>query len=177
MFLDAAPLNYKNVTVNYALPMWEKEKIMKQKCILVFMVILTIGMTACSSDSKEDSALTETIAERETENEDLSETETNATESPKSDITEDVGKESATDDENIEGDPITGIVENYADDIIIIKDSSDEMLYYFSTKNAQISEGDSPIAVGDKVEVTYQGLLGDEKNPGEAVKIVAVIVK
>ncbi len=49
------------------------------------------------------------------------------------------------------------------------------MLYYFSPENAQILEGfstenaqatggDSPIAVGDKVEISYRGLINfDEK--------------
>ena len=135
------------------------------------MLVLTMGMTACSSDFKEDAAPPETIAERETENEDASESETDATESPKSEIADNVGKESVANDENIESDPITGIVEKYADDIIVIRDPADDMLYYFFTKNAQVEEA-SPIAVGDKVEITYQGLLGDESNPGEAVKIV-----
>ena len=63
-------------------------------------------------------------------------------------------------------DPITGFVEKYADNTIIIKDPGDGLSYYFSTKDAEIIEGDLPIVAGDKVEVTYQGLLGDEKNPG-----------
>lgn len=59
--------------------------------------------------------------------------------------------------------PLLELLKKYADDIIIIKDPGDEILYYFSTKDAQIVEGDSPIVVGDKVESTYRGLLGDEK--------------
>lgn len=47
------------------------------------------------------------------------------------------------------------------------------MLLYFSIKNTQIIEGDSPIVVGDKVEITYQRLMGDETHPTETVKIVA----
>ena len=65
----------------------------------------------------------------------------------------------------------------------------DDMLYYFSTENAQIlegfstenahaAEGDSPIAVGDKVEVSYRGLIDfDEEHPSEAVKIVVITVE
>ncbi|MDE6389646.1 MAG: hypothetical protein K2L82_17865 [Lachnospiraceae bacterium] len=152
---------------------------MKKKCILVFMMVLTMGMTACSSDSKENTVPTETSVEQETENNDVSKAETkpDTAESPKSNNIENAGTEPTADEENIESDPITGIVEKYADDIIIIKDPGDEILYYFSTKNAQIAEGDSPIAVGDTVEITYRGLLGDEKNPCEAVKIVADIIK
>lgn len=66
-----------------------------------------------------------------------------------------------------------GIVEKYEENKITIKNLDDDMLLYFSTNNAQIVEGDSPITVGDKVEITYRGLLGDENSPGEAVKIVA----
>ena len=95
----------------------------------------------------------------------------------KSESTEDAGKESSTAEENIESDPITGIVKKYEDNTIIIKDPGGGMFYYFSTKNTEIIEGDSPITVGDKVEITYQGLLGNESHPGPALKIVADIVK
>ena len=153
---------------------------MKLKCILVFMVILTFGTTACSSNSSEDAVHVETIDTQESENADVSEaeTKTSATEQSKSEITENVETESASDGENTVSDPISGIVEKYEDDIIVIKDPADGILYYFSTKNALITEEtDSPIAVGDKVEITYQGLLGDEKNPCEAVKITADTAK
>lgn len=152
---------------------------MKKKCILVSMIVLAMGMTACSSGSEESTMLTETVAEREPEKEDVSKAETNpdTAEFPKSDNIENAEAEPVVDGENTESDPITGIVEKYEDNTIIIKDPGDEILYYFSTENAQIVEGDSPIAVGDKVEITYRGLLGDEKNPCEAVKIVADIVK
>lgn len=92
---------------------------------------------------------------------------------PKIGNNKDTGKheESTAEEEDTKADPITGIVEKYADDTIIIKDYGDGMSYYFSTKDARIIEGDSPIAVGDKVEVTYQGLLGDEKNPGDCSKV------
>lgn len=60
------------------------------------------------------------------------------------------------------------------------------MLYYFSTENVPIlegfstesahtAEGDSQISVGDKVEVSYRGLIDfDEEHPDEAVKIVVI---
>ena len=152
---------------------------MKKKYILVFIAVLTMGMTACSSDSKEHTELTGTITEREPENENVSKAETkpDTAESPKSDNIDNAETEPTVDEDNIERDPITGIVEEYADNTIIIKDPGDEIRYYFSTKNAQIVEGNSPIAVGDTVEITYRGLLGDEKNPCEAVKIVADIVE
>ena len=63
------------------------------------------------------------------------------------------------------------------------------MLYYFSTENAQIlegcstesakeAEGDHSIAVGDKVEISYRGLINfDEEHPDEAVKIVVITVE
>ncbi len=152
---------------------------MKKKCILVFMIVLTIGMTACSSDPKEDTVPIGTNVEKEIENEDVSKAETkpDTAETPSSDDIENAETEPTVDEEIIESDPITGIVEKYADNTIIIKDPGDGILYYFSTKNAQIVEGDLPIAVGDKVEITYRGLLGDEKDPCEAVKIVADTVK
>ncbi len=140
---------------------------MEKKWILVFMIILAMGITACSFNSVEDAVSTESIVEQETESEKVAETkilETKnaAMEPSKSESTEDAGKESSTAEENIESDPITGIVKKYEDNTIIIKDPG---------------EGDSPITVGDKVEITYQGLLGNESHPGPALKIVADIVK
>ncbi len=82
--------------------------------------------------------------------------------------------ESVEQEENTVADPITGIVEEYTDDTITIKDPGDGLSYYFLLKDAQIVEGDLPIAVGDKVEVTYQGLLGDVKNPGECSVICKI---
>ncbi len=139
---------------------------MKRKYAAVLTLVLAMGMTACSPDRKEEAAAIDTIAEPEV----------TATEESREEVMEDT-KEYAAFEETVEADPITGIVESYADNTIIIKDPGDEILYYFSTKDAQIVEGDPPIAVGDKVEITYRGMLGDEKNPGEAVKIVADIVK
>ena len=140
--------------------------IVKKKYAAVLTLVLAMGMAACSSDRKEETAAVDTIAEPEVI----------ATEVSREEDMEDT-KEYAAPEETVEADPITGIVESYADNTIIIKDPGDEILYYFSTKDAQIVEGDPPIAVGDKVEITYRGMLGDEKNPGEAVKIVADIVK
>ena len=115
--------------------------------------------------------------EQEPENKEPAISETNDDETSKPEAAEDTEKETVQDEEVIEADPITGIVKAYADDTITIKDPGDGLFYYFSTQNAEIIEGDSPIAVGDTVEITYRGLLGDEKKPGEAVKIAAVIVK
>ncbi len=74
--------------------------------------------------------------------------------------------------EYTKSDPVTGIVETYTDSMIVVKDPGDGMTYYFSTEHVRDAEGDAPVAVGDTVEVTYRGVLGnDEKNPGEALKI------
>lgn len=97
---------------------------MKKKCILVFMIVFAMGVTACSSDSKENTVAAETNVERETENEDVPQAEIkpSAAESPKSDNTANAKTEPTADEENPEVDPVTGIVEKYADNIIIIKD-------------------------------------------------------
>lgn len=56
---------------------------------------------------------------------------------------------------------------------VLAKGCNDEaLIYYFSTQNAQIIEGDSPIAIGENVEITYRGVMGDEEYPGMAVKVV-----
>ena len=165
---------------------------MKRKCILIFLIALAMGMTACSSESKGDSVSVETDFWQETDREETAdtkttETETNDVELPKPEITEDNRK--ASPEENTEGDPIAGIVEKYEGNTITIKNPDDDMLYYFSTENAQIlegfstesaqeAEGEPSIAVGDKVEISYRGLIDfDEEHPDEAVKIVVITVE
>ncbi len=161
---------------------------MKKRFLLALMMVLAMGMTACSSKPKEDGAATEAATEPENESEsgkasgqEAAAGTDNADEgNAGKEIAEDGNEEEAPEEEIPEGvtaDPITGIVQKYEDDVIVIFDEGDGLTYYFSTKNAQVTEGDSPIAVGDVVQVTYRGLLGGEDNPGEAVKIVAGVVR
>ena len=167
---------------------------MKRKCILIFLIALAMGMTACSSESKGDSVSVETDFWQETDREETAdtkttETETNDVELPKPEITEENRKASPEDEENTVRDPIAGIVEKYEGNTITIKNPDDDMLYYFSTENAQIlegfstesaqeAEGEPSIAVGDKVEISYRGLIDfDEEHPSEAVKIVVITVE
>ncbi len=155
---------------------------MKKRFLLALMMVLAMGMTACSSKPKEDGAATEAATEPENESEsgkasgqEAAAGTDNADEgNAGKEIAEDGNEEEAPEEEIPEGvtaDPITGIVQKYEDDVIVIFDEGDGLTYYFSTKNAQ------PIAVGDVVRVTYRGLLGGEDNPGEAVKIVAGVVR
>lgn len=167
---------------------------MKKKFILIFMIVLAMGMTACSSESKGDAVSVETDSRQETDVEEaadtkITETETNNVESSKPEMKEGDEKTSPEDGENTEGDPIAGIVEKYEGSTITIRTPEDDMLYYFSTENAQILEGFSTedaqavegeplIAVGDKVEISYRGLIDfDEEHPSEAVKIVVITVE
>lgn len=165
---------------------------MKKKLILMSMIALAMGTTACSSESKGDGVSVETDFRQETEKEEIADTktaETNDVELPKPEITEEDRKTSPEDEENTVCDPIAGIVEKYEGSTITIKNPDDDMLYYFSTENAQIlegfstesarePEGDLSIAVGDKVEVSYRGLIDfDEEHPSEAVKIVVITVE
>ncbi len=155
------------------------KKKMKKKLILMSMIALAMGTTACASESKGDGVSVETDFRQETDKEEMA--ETNDVELPKPEITEA--------EENTVCDPIAGIVEKYEGSTITIKNPDDDMLYYFSTENAQIlegfstesarePEGDLSIAVGDKVEVSYRGLIDfDEEHPSEAVKIVVITVE
>ena len=130
---------------------------MKLKKIMVsFAAVCILSTMAAGCGSSESAAETEGAQETQTD-----------------DVLPEEQYQPEAAEENTESDPIVGIVEQYEDNTIIIKDPGDEMLYYFSTQNAQIVEGDSPITVGDKVAVTYQGLLGDEEHPGEAMKVTA----
>lgn len=167
---------------------------MKKKFILMFMITLAMGMTACSSESKEDAVSVETDSRQETDKEEaagtkMTETETNDVELPKPEMRKGDEKASPEDEENKVCDPIAGIVEKYEGNTITIKTPDDDMLYYFSTENAQIlegfstesaqeAEGEPSIAVGDKVEISYRGLIDfDEEHPSEAVKIVVITVE
>ena len=167
---------------------------MKRKCILIFMIVLVMGITACSSESKEDAVSVETDSPQETDQKETADTkaeevETNLVKPSKPESTEEDEKVSPEDEENIEGDPIAGIVEKYEGNTITIKNPDDDMLYYFSTENARIlegfstesaqeAEGEPSIAVGDKVEISYRGLIDfDEEHPDEAVKIVVITVE
>lgn len=52
-----------------------------------------------------------------------------------------------------------------------------QILEGFSTESAHAVEGDSLIAVGGRVEISYQGVIGNENHPGKAVKIVMIPVE
>lgn len=152
---------------------------MKKKYLLAAMTVLAMGITACSFESKEGSTSTESTVESETSRKEIMETESTDmksvnTELPETEASEEEQEKNLAEEEIIEGDPIVGIVDRYENDIIVIRDGDDEdIIYYFSTQNAQVIEGDSPIAAGDTVEITYRGVQGDEEHPGMAVKVVA----
>ena len=148
---------------------------MKRKFILIFVIVIAMGMTACSSESKEDTISVGTDSRQETDQEE-----------PVTNLVEPSEPEMAEEDGQVSPDPIAGIVEKYEGSTITIRTPEDDMLYYFSMENAQILEGfstesahavegDSSIAVGDKVEISYRGLIDfDEEHPDEAVKIVVI---
>lgn len=156
---------------------------MKRKFILVFLVVIAMGMTACSSESKEDAISVNTDSWQETDQEETADTktaeaETDDMEPSKPEIIEDIGtdRQEIGDIEDIsiedipQGDPIAGIVEEYEGNTITVRTLEDDMLYHFftenvpilkgfSTESAQAVEGDFQIVAGDKVEVSYRGLL------------------
>lgn len=139
----------------------------KKKIVLLMLsVILILVMTACSYGLKEEASLEDIVEPKTTKEENTETSDTNA-------VVNDEKLDSAT-EEIAEGDPIVAMVERYEDNIIVLRDLDDEdIIYYFSTQNAQVIEGISPIAAGDIVEITYRGVQGDKENPGEAVKVVA----
>lgn len=142
---------------------------MKKKSLLAALIILTMGITACSFNSKGDEPQTGTIDGQKAASEKNTETAPADAQSPENDVPE------ISDAVEIpQGDPVIGIVDKYENDVITIRDAEDEdIVLYFSTRDAQIIEGDTPIAVGDTVEITYTGVQGTEAQPGTAVKVVA----
>ena len=160
-----------------------KEKVV----VFTLSIIFVLGMAACSIDTNgrtDPGPVTsaETPQETATPEPEMSTTskaeaqqlEAGNTETPETTIPENKENEYSDAEEMDVGDPIVGIVDKFADNIIVIKDTDDpDLLYYFSTSNAQVVEGDSPITVGDRVAISYRGVMGDEEHPGEAVKVVA----
>ncbi len=132
---------------------------MKKRYMLVIAAIMAMCMSACSAG-------TEGEADAGSASRTEGTGEAGATPVP---------SVPGTDSEEInQGDPVLGIVDRYADGVIVIKDADDEdLVYYFSTQDAQIIEGESPIAAGELVEITYRGVMGDEEHPGTAVKVVS----
>ena len=163
----------------------------KKVVAFMFSIILVMGMAACSFDTSGgttpgDAAepMDSAEAPRETATQqpetptapetEVTQSEAEKTETPETTVPEDKGNEYSDAEEIGVGDPIVGIVDKFADNIIAIKDAGDpDLVYYFSTQNAQVVEGNSPIAAGDRVAITYRGVMGDEEHPGEAVKVVA----
>ena len=171
---------------------------MKRKLILILTIALTMVMTGCSPEPKEDEISVENDSPKETVQEEAADVKTvdaKSTESSKPKITEDTGKTVSEAEENpveeipVEeipaGDPMAGIVEKYEGNILTLRTPEDDMLYYFFTENAPIlegystesareAEGGSTIAMGDKVEISYRGTLDNEEHPTQAVKIVII---
>lgn len=157
-----------------------KQRIYRAKVVLFMLIVISVmGMTACSINHKEETAQ-EAVTEPKTTEEATSGTENKKTETEvkktetSTTVVEESGKDDSAVEEIIEGDPIVGFVDKYADNIIVIRDADDQdLIYYFSTQNAQVIEGNSPIDAGDIVEITYRGVIGDEEHPGVAVKVVS----
>ena len=126
---------------------------MKKKCILAAMILLSIGMAACTTGSEESASGSGIVAGTKAANADN-------------------GGEDSNDVDNIECTLDAMIVESYENDIIAVRDQDTGIVIWFSTKDAEVIEGDSPIAAGDLVGLTYRGVQGDEEQPGTAVRVV-----
>ena len=149
---------------------------MKKKSILAAAIILTMGITACSFNSKESGTEPGTAVNQRTapeESAENTETAPSNTPSPQDQSPENDVPEISDPEEISQGDPVVGVVDKYEDDIIVIREGDTDILLYFSTRDAQVIEGDTPIAAGDIVEITYTGVQGTEDQPGTAVKVVA----
>lgn len=164
---------------------------MKKKYVLAVLIILAMGMAACSLEPKDGGANSEGVSSEgvgsegvssegvssggvssEDVSSEVADTESQNTESSETNAARSDEEEDSDAVEIPRGDPIVAVVDRYENDIIVARDMDDEaILYYFSTKDAEVIEGESPIAAGDIVEITYQGVQGDEEHPGTAVKV------
>ena len=157
---------------------------MKKKYVSAVIVAVAMAMSACSFGPKEGTEDAGTVYESETLQVESTGTEPSDTESANTELTNPEPSEISAawsnekEDSDIveipQGDPLVAVVDSYADNIIVVRDLDDEdIIYYFSTQDAEVIEGDSPITAGDIVEITYQGVQGDREHPGTAVKVVA----
>ncbi|MDE7176775.1 MAG: hypothetical protein K2O59_03085 [Lachnospiraceae bacterium] len=136
----------------------------------VFLVILSIA--ACGQVKEDKTAnINESSTNQQESNVQMVESEVSETKTAANDAEDNLNEM-----ENNQECSILVIVDRYEDDMIVVRDSEDEdIIMYFSMKNAEVIEGDTPIASGDIVELTYKGVQGDDvgEYPGTAVKIVA----
>ena len=157
---------------------------MKKKYVSAVIVAVAIGMSACSFGTKEGTEDAGTAYESEMpqmENTDMAPSDMESADAEhaneeSSEANADWSDENEGSDmaEIPQGDPLVAVVDSYEDNILVVRDMNDgDIVYYFSTQDAEVIEGDSPIAVGDIVEITYQGVQGDREHPGMAVKVVA----
>lgn len=139
----------------------------KKDIEMILCIVVIVGMFDCSLRPKEGETTSEAVDESKT-------TVEESVEPSGEEVIESNEKEVADAAGISQGDPIVARVDRYEDNTIVLRDlDDDDIIYYFSTQYAEVIEGDSPIAAGDIVEITYRGVQGDEEHPGEAVKIVA----
>ena len=157
---------------------------MKKKYVSAVIVAVAIGMSACSFGTKEGTEDAGTAYESEMpqmENTDMAPSDMESADAEHANVESSEANADWSDEnegsdmaEIPQGDPLVAVVDSYEDNILVVRDMNDgDIVYYFSTQDAEVIEGDSPIAVGDIVEITYQGVQGDREHPGMAVKVVA----
>ncbi len=141
----------------------------------VFLKVLSIA--ACGQVKEDRTAnANESSTNQQESNVQMGESEESETNTAANDAEENVVEENVTEEVNNQECSILVIVDRYEDDMIVVRDSTDEdIIMYFSVKNAEVIEGDTPIVSGDIIELTYTGVQGDDvgEYPGTAVKIVA----
>ena len=167
---------------------------MKKKYAFAAMIVLAMGLAACSLEPVGETSNPGAVTGLQTANEESAGagtmktemesvkteaetvepgTEPVKTEDEKAEIPENPETEDGRDDADFrQSVPIVASVESYEGDIIAVNDSDTGSILYFSTKEAEVIEGDVPIAAGDIVEIIYRGAQGDREHPGTAVKIV-----
>lgn len=125
------------------------KKKMKKKLILMSMIALAMGTTACSSESKGDGVSVETDLRQETDKEEIADTKTaemNDVELPKTEITEA--------EENTMCDPIAGIVEKYEGSTITIKTRTMTCSIIFPRKMPRYWKDFPRRALGNQKEIS-----------------------
>ncbi|MDE7430701.1 MAG: hypothetical protein K2N34_02105 [Lachnospiraceae bacterium] len=169
---------------------------LKKITLLISVFLIALNIVACGQVKDDETVINQQESNMQTvENTDSEKNEDEIANVDESSINQQENNEQTVESEDSETKTVTNdteenlsevennqecsilvIVDRYEDDMIVVRDSEDEdIIMYFLMKNAEVIEGDTPIAAGDIVELTYTGVQGDDvgEHPGTAVKIVA----
>lgn len=120
---------------------------MKKKILVTTLMVLALGITACSSKKEEPTTAATVATAAET-------TAAESTEAP----------EESTEEEEIEEDYMTGLITKIDGTILTVKNDEDETEKNYDISKAEITQ-EFPFAEGDSVEISYPAETAEDPVP------------